>query len=203
MKLKDIATYCLHYTSYGDPNEKNFEQKQRYYWSINGRTYTISEIQTYGDYSIDDTFTNLIYLFRYKRWNLTDKADGNIDLKICLNLDHDVAIFNDCILVHVTSPPTDDEYKLFRKVTYDSVDGYNQYQAYYSRYYVLNLVHPTTGLFMKNLRGLFKDLIQPPVQPKPAKLTLDEQIDNLIDEIENDARTMAIKKLKRMLNERL
>jgi hypothetical protein len=53
------------------------------------------------------------------------------------------------------------------------------------------------------LRGLFKDLINPPVTPKPAELGLDDKLDNLVEDIMKDSRTMAIKKLKRMLNERL
>lgn len=202
MKLKDIAEYCLHYTSYGDPCKGNFGQTQRYYWSIDGRAYAIMELQTYGDYSDDTSFTNLIHLCRYKHWNSTEK-DDDIYRKICLNLDHDVTIFNDFILVNATVPPTDDEHKLFHRTDYDSIDGYNQYQPYYSQYYVLNLVHPTTGLFMKNLRILLKDLIDPPVQPKPAELTLDQKLDGLVEDIMKDSRSMAIKKLKRMLNERL
>jgi hypothetical protein len=34
-------------------------------------------------------------------------------------------------------------------------------------------------------------------------MTLDEKLDDLIDELMKNSRTMAVKKLKRMLNERL
>jgi hypothetical protein len=34
-------------------------------------------------------------------------------------------------------------------------------------------------------------------------MTLEQKVDSLIDELMKDSRTMAIKKLKRMLNERL
>jgi hypothetical protein len=54
-----------------------------------------------------------------------------------------------------------------------------------------------------NLRTVFKDLISPPIQTKPEQLTLDEKVDDLIEELMKDSRTTAIKKLKRMLNERL
>lgn len=192
MKLKDIAKYCLHYTTHGDPYEGLFIWTQRYYWSINGGTYSISEIQTYGDYSDDTSFTNLVHLCRYKHWNSKEKED-KIYRKICLNLDHEVTIFNDFILVHLTSLPTDDENKLFRRIDYDSIDGYSQY-------YVVNLVHPNTGLRMKDLKILFKDLIGPP----PVKLKqVEEKIDDLINDLMKDSKTMAIEKLKSMLNERL
>ena len=39
--------------------------------------------------------------------------------------------------------------------------------------------------------------------PKPAELTLDEKLDDLIDELMKNSRTTAVKKLKRMLNDRL
>ena len=53
------------------------------------------------------------------------------------------------------------------------------------------------------MKTLFKDLVDKPVQPKPAELTLDQKLDDLVDEIMKDSKAMAIKKLKRMLNERL
>ena len=56
---------------------------------------------------------------------------------------------------------------------------------------------------MKNLRILLKDLIDPPVLSKPAKLTLEEKVDDLINDLMKDSKTIAIEKLKRMLNERL
>lgn len=195
MKLKDIAKYCLNYTSAGSP-------KQRYYWSIKGRTYSISKIQTYGDYSDNTSFTNLVHLRRYNTGNVKDRPDTDLS-KISLNLDNPVLILDNFIVVHQTMPITDDEYQLFGRVTYDSIDGYNQYQPHFIRYYTINLVHPTTGLFMTNLRSLCKDLIDPPAKLKQVERTVEEKIDDLINDLMKDSKTMAIEKLKSMLNERL
>ena len=194
MKLKDIAAHCLHYTSY--LCEGNLTQKQRYYWLINGGTYAMSEVQTYGDYTSNTSLTNIVHLTKYNHWNI---KDNNIIDKISLNLDNEITILDKFIIVHKTNNNTDVDSGLFRTNDYYS----NKQNRYISDYYLLGMVHPITGLQMVDLRSIFKDLIDPPVSSKPAKLTLDEKIDNLIEEIEQGARTMAIKKLKRMLNERL
>jgi hypothetical protein len=194
MKLKDIAAYCLHYTSY--LCEGNLAQKQRYYWCINGGTYAISEAETYGDYSSNTGLTNIIHLTEYNHWNMKD--NNTID-RISLNLDNEVTIFDKFIIVHKTNNNTDVDDGLFRTNDYYS----NNQNFYTSDYYLLGMVHPVTGLQMVDLRSIFKDLIDPPVQPKPAELTLDEKIDGLIDELMKDNKVKAIKKLRRMLNERL
>lgn len=194
MKLKDIARYCLHYTSY--LCEGNLAQTQRYYWCINGGTYAISEVQTYGDYSDNTNITNIIHLTKYNHWNI---KDNNFIDRISLNLDNEITIFDKFIIVHKTNNNTDIDNGLFRTNDYYS----NKQNRYTSDYYLLGMVHPITGLQMVDLRYIFKDLISPPVPPKPAVLTLDERIDDLIDELMKDNKVKAIKQLKRMLNERL
>ena len=194
MKLKDIAKYCLHYTSY--LCEGNLAQTQRHYWCINGGTYAIKEVETYGDYSNNTDFTNIIHLTKYSHWNI---QDNNLLDRISLNLDNEITIFDKFIIVHKTNNNTDIDHGLFRTNDYYS----NKQNRYTSDYYLLALVHPITGLQMVNLRSIFKDLISPPVQSKPVELTLDEKVDDLIDELMKDNKVKAIKKLKRMLNERL
>jgi len=194
MKLKDIAAHCLHYTSY--LCEGNLAQKQRYYWCINGGTYAISEVQTYGDYSNNTDITNIIHLTKYNHWNI---KDNNIIDKISLNLDNEITILNKFIIVHKTNYNTDVDSGLFR-----TNDFYSNKQNFYtSDYYLLGMVHPITGLQVVGLRSIFKDLIDPPVSSKLANLTLEQKVDNLIDELMKENKVKAIKRLKRMLNERL
>lgn len=193
MKLKDIAAYCLHYTSY--LCEGNLAQTQRYYWCINGGTYAISEAETYGDYSQNKGLTNILHLTEYNHWNI--KHNNAVD-RISVNIDNEVTIFDKFIIVHKTNYNTDVDGGLFR-----TNDYFNKQNRYTSDYYLLGMVHPITGLQMGDLRSIFKDVITLPVQPKPAKLTLEQKVDDLIDELMKDSKAMAIKQLKRMLNERL
>ena len=192
MKLKDIAEYCLHYTSY--LCEGNLAQTQRYYWSINGGTYAISEVETYGNYS-QNSLTNILHLTEYNHWNI--KHNNAVD-RISVNIDNEITILDKFIIVHKTNYNTDVDSGLFRTDYY-----YSQQNKYTSEYYLLGMVHPITGLQMVNLRSIFKDLIDPPVRHKPAELTLDEKLDDLVNDIMKDSRSMAIKKLRSMLNERL
>lgn len=194
MKLKDIAAYFLHYTSY--LCEGNLAQKQRYYWCINGGTYAISEAETYRDYSSNTGLTNIIHLTEYNHWNI---KDNNAVDRISLNLDNEITILDKFIIVHKTNDNTDVDSGLFRTTDYYS----NKQNRYTSDYYLLGIVCPTTGLQMVNLRSIFKDLIDPPVLSKPPKLTLEQKVDDLIDELMQDRRIIAIEKLKRILNERL
>lgn len=208
MKLKDIVPYCLEYAQ--KPGNRFFEIK--YYWVINGLTYTIDSLQTYSPdplesyhYNLTDNGVgNYVKLSRYNFVNHNDiqkkyNPDNNY---LTLNLDNEITIFNKFILVHKTeSAYTNDESRLFvEKNHYSVIHDYNQY----ARHYSVGLLHPVTRLPMFDLRTtVFKDLIVPPVPPKPAEFTLDEKIDDLINELIQDNRVKAIKRLKRMLNERL
>lgn len=194
MKLKDIVEYCLHDTSY--LCEGNLTQKQRYYWCINGGTYAISEVETYGNYCNNTGLTNILHLTKYNHWNIKD--NNTID-RISLNLDNEITILDKFIIVHKTNNNTDIDNGLFKTNDYYS----NKKIWYTSDYYLLGMVHPITALQMVDLRSIFKDVIAPPVQPKPAELTLDEKVDDLINELMKENKVKAIKKLKRMLNERL
>lgn len=212
MKLKDIVPYCLNYAK--KPGNGTYEPK--YYWVIDGLTYTIDSLQAYSaanflEHNYDpyhkinySGYDSLINLSRYNFVNPHETQNKYDDRKnyLTLNLNNEITIYNNFIMVHKTeNETTDSESYIFCKTNYYIANGHSASAAQYN----IGLFHtdPVCGGMATNLRTLFKDLIDPPVQPKPAKLTLDEQIDNLIDEIETDARTMAIKKLKRMLNERL
>ena len=193
MKLKDIVPYCLDYTQ---------KSCLKYYWIIDGLTYTIDSLQAYSpanflehnydpyhkiDFTRYDSFINLI---RYNFVNPHEKGNQYDDRKnyLTLNLNNEITIHNNFIMVHKTEDETTD----------------SERDTFCKTHYYLVLLHTTTNCMMFNLRTtIFKDLVDPPVQSKPVQLTLDEKVDNLIDELEKDARTMAIKKLKRMLNERL
>jgi hypothetical protein len=212
MKLKDIVPYCLDYAQ--KPGGSFYEIK--YYWIIKNLTYQIQSFQTYAPTNLLDhdyyyhpytKFSNeqncdsFITLSRYKKYNFSDpltydKHDEKNDC-LTLNLNNEITIFDKFIMVHKTDKhTTDSENDLFFKTNYFIAHGHD----FSAQMYNIGLYG---GGMATNLRGLFKDLINPPVPSKPAELTLDEKVDDLIDELMKDSRTMAIKKLKRMLNERL
>ena len=210
MKLKDIVPYCLDYAQ--RPGNSWYDMK--YYWVIKGLTYEINSLQAhtssnflehnydpYIKFSHERYTDNFIVLNRYKRHDFNksatyDKHDAKDDC-LTLNLDNEITIFDRFIMVHKThEQTTDSENDLFFKTNYFIAHGHD----FSSQMYNIGLYG---GGIATNLRVLFKDLINPPVPPKPAESTLDEKVDDLIDELMKDSRTMAIKKLKRMLNERL
>ncbi|NDC73191.1 MAG: hypothetical protein EBZ62_07040, partial [Sphingobacteriia bacterium] len=132
---------------------------------------------------------NLIILNRLSKSNKDDS--------LTLNLNNEITIFDKFIMVHKTdNQTTDSENDLFFKTNYYIANGHDFSAQMY------NLALYNDGI-ITNLRAIFKDLIEPPVPPQPAELTLDEKVDNLIDDLMKDSKTMAIKKLKRMLNERI
>ena len=196
MKLKDILPYCLDYPK--KPGNSTYEVK--YYWIVNGLTYTIDSFESY---SPSEIFDEHIHLSRYNFCNhdeIQKKYDPDNNY-LSLNLYNEITIFDKFIMVHKTrGQTTESESKLFFKTHYYVANGHD----FSSDCYTLGLYHtdPLGGM-ATNLRTVFKDLIDQPVLPKPAELTLDERVDGLIDELMKDSRTMAIKKLKRMLNERL
>jgi hypothetical protein len=209
MKLKDIVPYCLGYAK----KLGNGIYEPKYYWVIQGLTYSIDSLQSYNpDHMYGDIFNpklhlgsvNFINLSRYCFTNSNEtqnEYDPN-DNYLTLNLDNEITIFNNFIMVHKTSnETTDSEKDLFFKTNYHIANDHN----FSSSLYNIALFHtdPILGGIATNLRTVFKDLIVPPVQSKPAKLTLDEKVDNLIDDLIKENKVKAIKKLKRMLNERL
>lgn len=207
MKLKDIVPYCLNY-----PKTPGESYDQQYYWMLNGLAYQIEKIETYGSsvsfnegwqyhYTpLKDSFTNILHLARYRGFDNQLYANDK-DNYLTVNLDNEITIFDNFIIVHKTSTSTDYDGKLFH--THDYWIDVNT--LCHTQYYVIGLMRQngTVGCLMNNLRTVFKDLISPPVPPKPAELTLDEKVDDLITELMKDSRTMAIKKLRRMLNERI
>jgi hypothetical protein len=176
MKLKDIVPYCLQIKN-GQPHSSE------YYWIINGINYAFDSLQ------LDIVnFINLI-------------ANPNGYDYLMLNLNNEITIFDKFILVHKTqNETTNNESRVFHRQNYPIAYG----QPHSAECYTIGLFHTTTNCMMVDLRTtIFKDLISPPVQSKPADLTLDERVDGLIDELMRQSKTMVIKKLKRMLNERL
>lgn len=199
MKLKDIVPYCLNFAQ--KPSGGFYDHK--YYWVINGCTYIIQSFQTY---SLDHDYDTPYIKFSHEQ-----NSDSFITLKHCtgikddakndvltLNLNNEITIFDKFIMVHKTDKhTTDSEHDLFFKTNYFIANGH----GFSAQMYNIGLYD---GGIVTNLREeIFRGLINPPVSPKPAELTLDERVDVLIDELMKDSRTMAIKKLKRMLNERL
>jgi len=201
MKLKDIVPYCL----------DSFKYSSKYYWVIKGLTYSFDSFQSYCpsqmsrnkfDYEFYDNFINLSRCsFVNPDENSTNYAYDEKFNYLTLNLNNEITIFKNFIMVHKTDNTTNnDENNIFERMNYFVANGHE-----------CNAHHYTIGLFATdplggiatNLRDLFKDLINPPVQPKPAELTLDEKLDDLIDDLIKNSRTTAVKKLKRMLNDRL
>ena len=187
----------------------------KYYWMINGCTYTIQSFQTYSppiDHDYYDPYIkfsheqhadSFITLNRYKKSDFVnqplayDKHDAKSDT-LTLNLNNEITIFDKFIMVHKTDKhTTDSEHDLFFKTNYFIANGH----SFSAQMYNIGLYD--NGIVTDLRQEIFRDLINPPVPPKPAELTLDERVDVLIDELMKDSRTMAIKKLKRMLNERL
>ena len=208
MKLKDIVPYCLNYSK--KPSNGTYEVK--YYWIINGLTYTIDSLETLGSEFTDGLFNyelhfdsvNYIHLSRYNFVN-TNENQRKYDTKdnyLVLSLDNEITIFDKFIMVHKIRPETtEDEANILCKQNYYIANGHSAS----IQNYTIGFFHtdPVIGGMATNLRTVFKDLISPPAPPKPAELTLDEKVDDLIDELMKNSKTMAIKKLKRMLNERL
>lgn len=208
MKLKDIVTSCL--------KNKNGVFEHKYYWVIDGLTYGIDSFQSYCPsqmlehndssyhkfaHGIYDSFINLSRYNFVNPHETQNKYDARKNY-LTLNLNNEITIYNNFIMVHKTeNETTDSESYIFCKTNYYIANGHSASAAQYN----IGLFHtdPVLGGMATNLRSLFKDLVDPPVQPKPADLTLDEKVDDLIDELMKDSRTMAIKQLKRMLNERL
>lgn len=203
MKLKDIVPYCLSLNGM-----KLYSTENKYYLIINGLTYTVDSLQSYNPGDIFNCklhldSVNFINLSRYcfvNPYETKDKYDPE-DNYLMLDLNNEITIFDKFILVHKTqNKTTEDESKVFHRQNYYIANGHSTS----AEYYTIGLFDTTTNCMMVDLRTtIFKDLISPPVQSKPADLTLDERVDDLIDELMRDSKTMAIKKLKRMLNERL
>ena len=193
MILKDIVPYCL------DFSKKTFYTSFNplYFWVVERFTYSIDSFESYCP---PEVFDEHIHLSRYNFCNhdeIQKKYDPDNNY-LTLNLNNEITIFDKFIMVHKTrGQTTDSESKLFFKTYYNAAD-------YSSECYTLGLYSTDAlGGMVTNLRTVFKDLIDQPVQPKPAELTLEQKLDDLVDEIMKDSRSMAIKKLKRMLNERL
>lgn len=208
MKLKDIVPYCLDYAK--KPSRDTYEVK--YYWIVNGLTYTIDSLETLGSDFTDGLFNyqlhfdsvNYIHLSRYDfvNPNETQRKYDPKDNYLTLNLNNEITIHNNFIMVHKTeNETTDSETDIFFKTNYYIANGHSASAQQYN----IGLFHtdPLCGGMENNLRLLFKDAISLSVPPKPTELTLDEKVDDLINELMKDSRTMAIKELRRMLNERL
>ena len=197
MKLKDIVPHCLQLQS------ENGREELKYYWIINGLNYSIDSLQSYyPDHAYGDKFNYKYHLDSVNFINLRHYNFGNSeDSYLTLNLNNEITIFDKFVLVHKTqNETTEDESKVFHRQNYYIANGHSTS----AEYYTIGLFHTTTNCMMVGLKTtIFKDLISSPVQSKPANLTLAEKMDDLIDELMRDSKTMAIKKLKRMLNERL
>ena len=147
---------------------------------------------------------NYIHLSRYNfvNPNETQREYDPKDNYLVLSLDNEITIFDKFIMVHKTRPETtEDEANIFCRQNYYIANGHSAS----IQNYTIGLFHtdPILGGMATNLRLLFKDLIALSVPSKPTELTLEQKLDDLVDEIMKDSRSMAIKKLKRMLNERL
>lgn len=210
MKLKDIVPYCLTYAKKSGNDAYAYDVK--YYWIINGLTYTIDSLESKGSDLTDGLFNyklhfdsvNYIHLSRYDfvNPNETQRRYDPKDNYLVLSLDNEITIFDKFIMVHKTKPETtEDEANIFCKQNYYIANGHSAS----IQNYTIGLFHtdPILGGMATNLRLLFKDSIALSVPSKPTQLTLEQKLDDLVDEIMKDSRSMAIKKLKRMLNERL
>ena len=212
MKLKDILPYCINYGIKPGCGYSSCEVK--YYWVINGSTYIIDSLQTHHpDYQYDGIFdhklhfdaVNYIYLSRYKFYTHQDKNDAKYDY-LTLNLDNEITIFDKFIMVHKThSETTDSEMNLFFNTHYFIANGHDCSAQMYN----IGLYHSdAVGGMATNLRLLFKDLISlSAITKKPEAFvddrTIDQKLDDIVEELVDQSKTKAIKKLKRMLNERL
>lgn len=207
MKLKDIVPYCLNYSQ-----KSGHAYEPKYFWVINGLTYIIDSLQSYDP---DQVYTNIfhskyhldsIHFINLSRYCFTNPNETKNqydpeDNYLMLNLNNEITIFDKFIMVHKTqNETTNNESKVFQRQNYFIANGHGSS----AENYVIGLFHTTTNCMMVDLRTtIFKDLVDPPVPPKPAELTLDEKVDDLIDDLMKENRVKAIKRLRRMLNERL
>ena len=120
-----------------------------------------------------------IHLSRYNfvNSNETQRKYDPKDNYLVLSLDNEITIFDKFIMVHKTRPETtEDEANVFCKQNYHIANGHSAS----IQNYTIGLFHPITRCMMVDLRTtIFKDLISPPVPPKPADLTLDEKVDEI------------------------
>lgn len=170
MKLKDIVPYCLTYAK--KPGNGIYEVK--YYWIVNGLTYTIDSLQAYSaadflehnydpyhkiDHTRYDSFINLSR-YNFVNPNETQKQYDPKDNYLVLNLDNEITIHDKFIMVHKTlTETTEDEANLFFKTHYFISNGHDVSAQMYN----IGLFHtdPILGGMATNLRTLFKDLIAP------------------------------------------
>lgn len=203
MKLKEIIPYCL--------NTKNGGFQNKYYWVIQGETYYIESLQSYHAESMfDSTYKPYYRAFGDENYNFINlrrhfnHQDSTGQNYISLNTNNEITIFDKFIMVHrIVGETTPTENKLFNKQHYLIAKNHDCS----SEFYTIGLFHnDEMGGMATNLRLLFKDLITLSVPSKPADLnerTLDQKLDDIVDELTQESRTKAIKKLKRMINERL
>lgn len=205
MKLKDIIPYCL--------KTKNGGFENKYYWMIQGETYGIDSMQRYYlDQIVNTSYSpyyryldtsvdyNFISLSRYFKHPTSSSAQSRLNL----HTDNEITIFDKFIMVHKTTvDTTETEANLFTRQHYFVANGHDCS----AEFYAIGLFHnDEMGGMATNLRLVFKDLIALSVPSKPTDLdarTLDQKLDDIVEELTQENRTKAIKKLKRMLNERL
>jgi hypothetical protein len=208
MKLKDIVPYCLQLQS------ENGREELKYYWIINGLTYGIDSLQSYnlghvhGDIFNCKSHLEAVNFINLSRYSFTNPNETKSEYDyLMLNLNNEITIFDKFIMVHKTqNEVTDCERKIFvrqNECPYYLAEDYYTIALFYTNPKYKDEYIQLLGGMETNLREIFKDLISQPVQSKPAELTLDEKVDDLVNELMKDSKSMAIKKLKRMLNERL
>jgi hypothetical protein len=188
MKLKDIALWT---TKSGTTTvgTKGFYDIN---WVIGGNLYMLQNISYY--YGGSTAYTNC---------HLGAVDIGTTPAGLDLSLDDDILIDDKFILVQSNSCLYDATKIVHKQNFFLYKDDFTPTMVGDMRLYTIALYNTKERRFEHNLRSKFDYLINPPVPPKPAELTLDERVDDLIDELMKDSRTMAIKKLKRMLNERI
>ena len=188
MKLKDIAQWTINYgkTILGKTYAYDIN------WVIGGNLYMLQNISYYNNGSIAYTHANL----------------GAVDISahptgLDLSLDDDILISENFILVQSNSCLYDATRIVQKQNFFLYKNDFTPTMVGDMRWYTIALYNTKERRFEHNLRSKFDYLINPPVPPKPAELTLDEKVDDLIDELMKDNKVKAIKQLKRMLNERL
>jgi hypothetical protein len=202
MKLRDIALWTTQ-------QPKTYAGSKVFYninWVIKGNKYMLETVSAYTDW-IDTPLGNKIYApTTYCTAYLSAVDISASPTGLNLSLDNDILIGYDYILVQSNSDLYDEHRITEKQNFFIYKDDFTETQIGNMRWYTLALFNTKERRFENHLRDTFDYLINPQ-PPKVGTIsqekTLEEKIDEVIDELTTIQRRKAIKKLKRMLDERL
>lgn len=196
MKLKDIALWTIN----ADKMMINGCNRSKIDWIIHGQRYYLKSVSYHTDW-LDTPMSFTIPLPKTSASIVLESHNDQEELReITLNLNNDILIDDNFVLVQHTNELYD-ENKLWNHTNY----LISQNNIGKMCWYTIGLYDAQANMILDKLRVKL-DYIINPSQPEPIiepEKTLEDKIDELVDEFTSIARKKAIRKLKRILNERL